>query len=70
MGFFVLKWWIDLRNVIGLFFIVIGLILIAVTMSPLHKIVQDLDIQMLSGVVAIIFGVLMVISGTLATRKT
>lgn len=59
-----LKWLIDLRNVIGLFFIIVGVILLAVTMSPLHKIVQDLDIQMISGVVALIFGTLMVISGS------
>ena len=65
-----LQWLIDLRNVIGLFFLVIGIVLLGVAFSPMHKIVQDLDIQLISGVVAVIFGALMVISGTLATKAS
>ena len=59
-----LNWMIDLRNVIGLFFVIVGLILIAVVMSPLHQIVQELDIQLWCGVIAIIFGSGMLASGT------
>ena len=59
-----LNWMIDLRNVIGLFFVIVGIILIAVVMSPLHQIVQELDIQLWCGVIAVIFGSAMLASGT------
>lgn len=55
---------IDLRNVIGLFFVIVGLILLAVVFSPMHQIVQDLDIQLWSGIIATIFGGAMLASGT------
>ncbi len=59
-----LSWMIDLRNVIGLFFVIVGLILLAVVFSPMHQIVQDLDIQLWSGIIATIFGGAMLASGT------
>ena len=62
---FVYKWMIDLRNVIGLFFIIVGIILIMVAMSPLHKIVQELDIQLWCGIISTVFGAIMVASGSL-----
>ena len=59
-----LSWMIDLRNVIGLFFIIVGIILLAVVFSPMHQIVQDLDIQLWSGIIATLFGSAMLASGT------
>ncbi len=60
-----LKWMIDLRNVIGLFFVIVGIILILVAMSPFHKIVQDLDIQLWCGIIATGFGAAMLASGAM-----
>ncbi len=60
-----LNWLIDLRNVIGLFFVIIGIILISISMSPLHLMVQGLDMQLWCGIISTAFGALMVASGSL-----
>ena len=60
-----LNWLIDLRNVIGLFFVIIGIILIIISLSPLHSMVQGLDMQLWCGVISTAFGALMVASGSL-----
>ena len=59
-----LNWLIDLRNVIGLFFIIVGIILLGVVLSPMHQVVQDLDIQLWSGIIATLFGSAMLASGS------
>ena len=53
----------DLRLVIGFFFVVIGIVLLAVTISPLRSETNGVCLQLWSGISLTSFGLLMLILG-------